>query len=47
MTLTAREIKNIPLEISVLKAVERMEIRGEVMMSRSVFDEVNRDRFVS
>lgn len=44
VTLTAREIKNIPKEIRELKKIERMEIRGEVMMSRTVFNQVNKER---
>ncbi len=46
MTLGAWEIKNIPKEISVLKNVERMEIRGEVMMSRTTFEKVNKERLL-
>ena len=44
MTLTAFEIKNLPKEIAHLNNVERMEIRGEVMLSRSEFNRVNRER---
>ena len=44
VTLGAFEIADIPKEISPLKDVERMEIRGEVMMSRTTFDRVNRER---
>ena len=44
VTLTAFEIENIPKEITVLKEIERMEIRGEVMMSRTEFDRVNHER---
>lgn len=44
VTLTTFEIANIPKEINILKKVERMEIRGEVMMSRTEFDRVNRER---
>lgn len=44
MTLTTFEISNLPKEISALKQIERMEVRGEVMMSRSEFDRVNRER---
>jgi DNA ligase (NAD+) len=47
VTLGVWEIANIPKEIPLLKDVERMEIRGEVMMSRSVFDRVNRERLGS
>ena len=47
MTLTAWEIDNLPKEIPVLATVERMEIRGEVMMSRTVFDHVNRERLAT
>lgn len=44
MTLTAYEIADIPKDIPALRDVERMEIRGEVMMSRTEFDRVNRER---
>lgn len=44
VTLGAFEIKNIPKEILELKDVERMEIRGEVMMSRTTFQKVNNER---
>ena len=44
VTLTAFEIKNLPKEIAHLNNVERMEIRGEVMLSRSEFNRVNRER---
>jgi DNA ligase (NAD+) len=44
VTLWSFEIKNIPKEIIALKWVERMEIRGEVMMSRTTFERVNRER---
>ena len=44
VTLTAFEIENIPKNIEKLKDVERMEIRGEVMMSRIVFAHVNKER---
>lgn len=44
MTIGAWEIKNIPKQIKALKNVERMEIRGEVMMSRTIFEKVNRER---
>lgn len=44
MTLGAFEIQNIPKEIEVLREIDRMEIRGEVMMSRSTFESVNRER---
>ena len=37
-------IENLPKEIELLKEVERMEILGEVMMSRTAFDHVNRER---
>jgi DNA ligase (NAD+) len=47
VTLTALEIHNLPKEISSLKEIPRMEIRGEVMMSRSVFDRVNRERWIA
>jgi DNA ligase (NAD+) len=44
VTLTALEIENLPKEIRQLERVERMEVRWEVMMSRTVFDHVNRAR---
>ncbi|MBP6981291.1 NAD-dependent DNA ligase LigA [Candidatus Gracilibacteria bacterium] len=44
VTLGAFEIENIPKEIPSLRLIERMEVRGEVMMSRTVFQEVNRER---
>lgn len=44
VTIGAWEIKNIPKQIKALKNVERMEIRGEVMMSRTIFEKVNRER---
>ncbi len=44
VTLTAFEIENLPKEIQSLKRVERMEIRGEVMMSRTAFFHVNKER---
>lgn len=47
VTLGAFEIKNIPKEIKVLKEEKRMEIRGEVMMSRTTFKSVNKERLES
>lgn len=44
VTLTALEIENLPKDIEALRDVPRMEVRGEVMMSRTVFDHVNRER---
>jgi len=44
VTLWAFEIKNIPKEIPLLQNTERMEIRGEVMMSRTTFERVNKER---
>ena len=44
VTLGVWEIQNIPKEIPKLKEVPRMEIRGEVMMSRTTFQKVNRER---
>lgn len=44
VTLTAFEIENLPKEIQALEKVERMEIRGEVMMSRTAFVHVNKER---
>jgi len=47
VTLNAFEIENIPKKIDVLESVKRMEIRGEIMMRRSVFESVNRERLES
>lgn len=47
MTLGAFEIKNIPKEILSLRDIDRMEIRGEVMMSRTTFQKVNKERLES
>lgn len=44
VTLTAFEIKELPKYIEKLSQVKRMEIRGEVMMSRTAFDHVNCER---
>ncbi len=44
VTLTAREIANIPLIIGKLTSIERMEIRWEVIMTRTEFERVNRER---
>ncbi len=44
VTLGAFEIKNIPKKINTLSSIERMEIRGEVMMSRKTFERVNAER---
>ena len=44
VTLGAMEIQNIPKKIDTLSAIERMEIRGEVMMSRKTFERVNMER---
>lgn len=44
MTLGVLEIANIPKKIDALGSIERMEIRGEVMMSRKTFDRVNAER---
>lgn len=44
MTLGALEIQNIPKTIYTLEGIERMEIRGEVMMSRTIFNRVNKER---
>lgn len=41
------EIENLPKSIPSLTNVERMEIRGEVMMSRTAFDHVNRERLAA
>jgi DNA ligase (NAD+) len=47
VTLTAWEIENLPKEIPALENTERMEVRGEVMMSRTAFDHVNRERLAA
>ncbi len=47
MTLTAFEINNLPKIIEALRNTERVEVRGEVMMSRTEFDRVNRERLES
>lgn len=44
VTLGAMEIKNIPKKINTLAGISRMEIRGEVMMSRKTFERVNAER---
>ena len=44
VTIGALEIKNIPKQIEALKDVERMELRWEVMMSRTTFEKVNLER---
>lgn len=44
VTLGVMEIVNIPKKIDALRSIERMEIRGEVMMSRKTFDRVNAER---
>lgn len=44
VTLGALEIQNIPKTIHTLEGIERMEIRGEVMMSRTTFNRVNKER---
>lgn len=44
VTLGAMEIKNIPKKINTLESIDRMEIRGEVMMSRTTFEKVNAER---
>lgn len=44
VTLGAMEIKNIPKKINTLAGIPRMEIRGEVMMSRKTFERVNAER---
>lgn len=44
VTLGAFEIQDIPKDIGVLRDVPRMEIRGEVMMSRTTFAHVNHER---
>lgn len=44
VTLGAFEIKNIPKKIDELIGIDRMEIRGEVMMSRKTFENVNKEK---
>lgn len=44
VTLGAFEIQDIPKDILSLREVPRMEIRGEVMMSRTTFAHVNYER---
>lgn len=44
VTLTAFEISNIPKDIENLRNIERMEVRGEVIMSRTEFNRVNKER---
>ena len=44
VTLTALEIENLPKRIPALQSIVRMEIRGEVMMSRTEFNRVNQER---
>ena len=44
VTLTALEIENLPKRIVALQSIVRMEIRGEVMMNRTEFDRVNKER---
>lgn len=45
VTLTALEIQNLPKYIELLQKVERMEIRGEVMLSRTEFERINHQRW--
>jgi DNA ligase (NAD+) len=47
VTLGAHEISSIPKSIPSLGDIERMEVRGEVMMSRTIFEQVNRERLQS
>jgi DNA ligase (NAD+) len=44
VTLTTLEIQNLPKYIEPLQDTPRMEIRGEVMMSRTEFNRINRER---
>lgn len=44
VTLGAFEIQDIPKNIEALQNIPRMEVRGEVMMSRTTFERVNRER---
>lgn len=44
MTLGAMEISGVPHTIHEIAHIDRVEIRGEVMMSRTTFDRVNRER---
>ena len=44
VTLTTFEIENIPKNIKALESIEHMEIRWEVMLSRTEFDRINKER---
>ncbi len=44
VTMTAFEISNIPKEVEAFKWSDIIVIRGEVMLSRTEFDRVNRER---
>lgn len=44
VTLTAYEISNIPKEIESFIQSDIVEIRGEVMMSRTEFNRINKER---
>lgn len=44
VTLGAMEISGVPHTIHEIAHIDRVEIRGEVMMSRTTFDRVNRER---
>jgi DNA ligase (NAD+) len=44
VTLTSFEIENLPKNIEKLRGIKRMEVRGEVIMSRTEFNRINRER---
>lgn len=44
VTVNAKTIKSIPLKLRGNDYPEEFEIRGEIFMSRKVFDEINRER---
>jgi DNA ligase (NAD+) len=44
VTTNAKTIKSIPLKLRGHDYPEEFEIRGEIFMSRKVFDEINRER---
>jgi DNA ligase (NAD+) len=44
VTVNAKTVKSIPLKLRGNDYPEEFEIRGEIFMSRKVFDEINRER---
>jgi DNA ligase (NAD+) len=44
VTLTAYEISNIPKTVEAFKKSDLIEIRGEVMLSRTEFNRINKER---